>query len=74
MTGSGKEVVPEGRRVLDAAIQFAAAPTRPPPPALVQNHAQDAVDAEPGVPEAGVMSFISPSAPALMRSVTTWKE
>jgi isocitrate/isopropylmalate dehydrogenase len=27
--GIGKEVVPEGRRVLDAAIQFAAAPTPP---------------------------------------------
>jgi len=27
--GIGKEVVPEGRRVLDAAVQFAAAPTRP---------------------------------------------
>jgi isocitrate/isopropylmalate dehydrogenase len=27
--GIGKEVVPEGRRVLDAAVQFAAAPTPP---------------------------------------------
>jgi isocitrate/isopropylmalate dehydrogenase len=27
--GIGKEVVREGRRVLDAAVQFAAAPTRP---------------------------------------------
>jgi isocitrate/isopropylmalate dehydrogenase len=27
--GIGKEVVPEGRRVLNAAVQFAAAPTPP---------------------------------------------
>ena len=46
--GIGKDVVPEGRRVIDAAVQFAAAPTLR-APARLQHHAQDTVDAEPGV-------------------------
>jgi len=40
--------VPEGRRVIDAAVQFAAAPTLR-APARLQHHAQDTIDAEPGV-------------------------
>jgi hypothetical protein len=71
--GIGKEVVLEGRRVLDAAIQFAQRP-RVPAPALVQHHAQDAVDAQPGMPEAGVgiahFAFGSPRGPTLSPSAS----
>ncbi len=51
--GIGKEVVPEDRRVLDAASSSSQRP-RLRAPARLQHHAQDAVDAEPGVPETRV--------------------
>ena len=62
--GIGKEVVPEGRRVLDAAVQFATAPTRP-RSGVCEHHAQDGVDAEPRVQEAlvGVALFVHFAAP-----------
>jgi hypothetical protein len=63
--GIGKEVVPEGRRVLGAAIQFAAAPTPPRSSARAASR-QDAVDAEPGMPEAGVGVGHFPFAPRVV--------